>query len=249
MKRVQNIYLKMYRIAAFTFLFSLLLLLAGYGGSLAFYVLSSQWALPVRLSPNHQDVIKFIPEINNVKTSLYESQAQLDASLKTQKILNDKDRLLGLSEKEISADLNSQLVTKDVANFRRIELLDAKVKSLAVESLIPVYEHSIKSMNGMLNTVDGSPYYQSIDKTVTVAFIPYQNMDGVKDGTPVYSCSLKIILCQKSGVIRRIYDAEVYANHPVFKTPMKGRFVGVDFIDASSSEAEVVYIGKRPLFL
>lgn len=249
MKRVQNFYLKLYRLAAFMFLFSLLLILAGYGYLLVFYIFNSTWAMPVKLTANHQDVIKYIPAINIMETALYESKVQLEASFKAQRLLKDKDGLMGATDLDISAELNSRLVTKDVANYRRIELLDAKVKQLEIDALIPVYEYSIKSKGSLLNSAQDSPYFHSIDKTVTVAFVPYQNMSGVKMGDPVYNCSLKVIWCHQTGSVSHIYDAEVYANHPVFKTPMKGKFVGINFKELGSEEDEIVYIGSKPLLL
>jgi hypothetical protein len=92
-----------------------------------------------------------------------------------------------------------------------------------------------------------SPYYLALDKSVAVAFVQYENLYHTKPGTPVYDCLLQIILCRKVGTVTQTYDAEEYAIHPLFRTNIKGKLIGIDFTNKESEMSYVVFLGYKPL--
>ena len=56
-----------------------------------------------------------------------------------------------------------------------------------------------------------------------------------------------MIFCAQSGQITRVYEAEEYARHPMFKTDLKGRFVGVSFDEEKDAQKDIAFIDHRPL--
>ena len=123
----------------------------------------------------------------------------------------------------------------------KIQLMIATSTSIALTS-------SIAESERVLATAKTSPYYQALNKTVTVLFVPYDNIYNIKIGEPIYDCHLQILACHKVGKVKQIYEAEQYAKHPLFKTDLRGRFIGVE-IDPQAAKSPVVFIGGKPLLL
>lgn len=108
---------------------------------------------------------------------------------------------------------------------------------------------SIAENERVIAVAKTSPYYRALRESVPVAFVPYENLGHVKAGLPVYDCYLKVIACRKVGEVTKVYDAEEYARHPLFKTDMKGRLAEIKYTNIDSAQSQVVFIGGKPLFL
>jgi predicted nucleic acid-binding Zn-ribbon protein len=101
----------------------------------------------------------------------------------------------------------------------------------------------------VLDVAKTSPYHLALRQSVDVLFVPYDNLKNAKIGESVYDCYLQVIACHKVGTIQKVYEAEEYARHPLFKTDLKGRLVGVKFDIPDAAKSQVVFIGHKPLFL
>jgi hypothetical protein len=123
--------------------------------------------------------------------------------------------------------------------------IDTETARQTVEQL----KKSIPEAERVLDVAKTSPYHLALRQSVNVLFVPYDNLRHAKVGEPVYDCYLQVIACHKVGTVLKVYEAEEYARHPLFKTDLKGRFVGVQFDDQEASSSPVVFVGGKPLFL
>lgn len=128
-------------------------------------------------------------------------------------------------------------------------LAQLKIQTVTAESTAAALVKSIAGAERVLTVAKQSPYYRALREEVTVAFVPYDNLDGMEVGDKVYDCYLQVILCRKVGKIVAVYDAEEHARHPLFKTDLRGRLVEIKFTDPDSSKSQVVFIGGKPLLL
>lgn len=117
------------------------------------------------------------------------------------------------------------------------------------ERQLDVLQKSMAADNRILQVAMDSPYYMALFQPTPVMFIPYSNIEGVKRGDPVYDCLLQIILCRQVGVIDRVFDAEEYAKHPIFRTDLKGRFATITLTNKDSANSQVLFVGSKPLFI
>jgi hypothetical protein len=242
----QSLYLIIYRTSAFMLLFSLLFAIVSYAFLLVFYTFSERWAMPIRLSANHQDVIRYVPQVIAIENTLTESRIKLDAARKASKLLKDKTSLLNISEIDIVSELKVNLITKDEANLRRAGRIDSEVKVIEVSSEIPALEYTVASLSKALFTAQDSPLYKAKDKEITLAFSPYTNVSHVKGGDTVYSCMFKVIWCKEAGTVTRLYTEESYVMHPVFKIPVKGQYISINFNSSKDEREDMIYVGRKP---
>jgi hypothetical protein len=131
---------------------------------------------------------------------------------------------------------------RTLATTLEINIQTSKLSAAALKTTITDSER-------VLAVAKTSPYHAALRAPVSVLFVPYDNLKNAKLGEPVYDCYLQIIACRKVGVIETLYEAEEYARHPLFKTDLKGRFVGVKFDVPEAAKSQVVFVGGKPLFL
>ena len=128
-----------------------------------------------------------------------------------------------------------------------IKLVQLKNDILKLKASNADLEKNIASSDKTLEGLKDSPYLLAIRHPTNVIFVPYENMGDVHEGAPIYTCYLKMIFCAQSGQITRVYEAEEYARHPMFKTDLKGRFVGVNFEEEKDAQKDIAFIDHRPL--
>jgi len=138
-----------------------------------------------------------------------------------------------------------------VAQQAQLQTTEAalKIQLATAESTVGALERSIAETKRVLDTAKTSPFYRALREPVTVGFMPYENVDAATPGAKVYECYLKFIGCYEVGTVTRVYEAEEYARHPLFKTDLKGRFVDIKFTDAEAARAQVLFVGRKPLFI
>jgi hypothetical protein len=124
-----------------------------------------------------------------------------------------------------------------------------KIQLETGERNIDILKKSMSADNRIMQVATDSPYYSALWNPTPVIFIPYDNSKNISKGTPVYDCYLQVILCYNVGEIDRIYDAEEYAKHPLFKSDVKGKFATVLFDNKYSSKSSVLFIRSKPLFI
>lgn len=117
------------------------------------------------------------------------------------------------------------------------------------ERNLDIINKSMASDNRILQTAMDSPYYRALWAPTPVLFIPYNNIKYAVENAPVYDCFLQVIFCKKVGIIEKLFDAEEYAKHPLFKTDLKGRLAAVTFSDKQAANSSVLFIGSKPLLI
>lgn len=127
--------------------------------------------------------------------------------------------------------------------------LDLRVQLDVLSREVKVLKQAVDSDGRILELAKTSPYYKALFKPVTLAFVPYENLKYAFRGTPVYSCLLSVIICERVGTVTTRYPAEEFARHPIFKTDMRGNFIEIEFIEEKYSKEPVVFLNGKPFIL
>jgi hypothetical protein len=117
------------------------------------------------------------------------------------------------------------------------------------ERNVEIVRKSAAADNVILQAAMDSPYYSALWAPTPVIFIPYANLSYAEPGQIVYDCRLQIIICRQVGTIIKVYEAEEYAKHPLFKTDLKGKLATVIFTDKQAAKSTVLFLGSKPLFI
>lgn len=177
--------------------------------------------------------------ISNIDLNLSIAQTRIQSD----QLKDYSSTLLGANKSLSGLVPSKQLLDLDATKAQLTVQLDAINRSF------DILKNSIAADTRILQVSMESPYYKALWEPVTVLFIPYENLNNVEEKSPVYSCRLEIIFCRRVGEIDRIFNAEEYGKHPMFKTDIKGKFATVIFTDKTAERDQVLFIGSKPLFI
>jgi hypothetical protein len=180
--------------------------------------------------------------LNKLHTELFEAKARAYELHQRANEFNDAANTLNGAANNLDA---MQLVVKKVELDNQIEQITSDIFALTIE--IQRLEKNIKKKQIGLSMMKDSPYILATHHSTQVAFVPYHNLNHVKVGGPIYSCYLDMILCYRSGHITHIYNAEAYSKHPVFKSEIKGRLIGIAFNDETDAQKRLLFLNSKPL--
>ncbi|MFM0321091.1 hypothetical protein [Caballeronia glebae] len=184
------------------------------------------------------------------RLSLETSAGSLTDGRITAVSLNEQAREASAVGKTLADSASTSLIAlQSLNNVAQLNALRAQavVDAETAKQSVAQLSKSVAESERVLNIAKRSPYYAALHHPVAVVFVQYSNMSSVRSGEPVFDCFLQVFLCRKVGVVDQAYDAEQYARHPLFKTDIKGKFVGVTFSATTSSESPIVFVGYKPL--
>jgi hypothetical protein len=177
----------------------------------------------------------------NSYTELRASAANLDAESTN---MTDYSKTLGGENRSLNALAPSRQLMELAALKSQLQLqLDSGERN------IDILKKSMTADNRILQVAADSPYYSALWSPTPVVFIPYDNLKNVTRGTNIYDCYLQVIFCRHVGIIERVYDAEEYGKHPLFKSDIRGKFATITLEDKTAARSVVLFLGSKPLFI
>jgi hypothetical protein len=128
-----------------------------------------------------------------------------------------------------------------LASKKAADDADAMTKSVAM------FDKTLAEYDAQLARIEKAPYVQAADKSVTTAFVPYDNVAAVETGDTVYRCAVAFLFCTKAGTVAEVLDGEVIGKHPLHNRDMRGILIRLQLDDPKSIEKPVLHLHRRPL--
>lgn len=177
----------------------------------------------------------------NAFTDLTVSTKQLEAQ--SEQLKDYATTLSGRPKSLIALAPTKQLMEMDALKSQ------LKLQLFTSEQSVEIVRKAMAADNRILQVAMDSPYYRALWAPTPVLFIPYDSIHRVEPNTPIYDCALQVIFCTQVGVIEKLFDAEEYAKHPLFKTDLKGKLATLVLTDKNAANSNVLFIGSKPLFI
>jgi hypothetical protein len=194
-----------------------------------------------------------LAQIAGANLSLDERNVQIDqraAQLRREvESLEDARESAG-SGKGAAAQLSYAILhTKHDFDTSVLAVAKASDDAAALRRSIETLDGVIAQHQKLLETIKNSPYEMAADRSLAMAFVPYENKGSITPGQPVYGCALAFVWCRQVGNIAAKIDGEVLGKHPVHNRDIRGVMVKLQLDDASWIEKPVLHVGRRPLLL
>jgi hypothetical protein len=179
--------------------------------------------------------------------SLQRSSSELDGEKNTLRREIDSYNTLvapGSGKDGLNSDVlqaKRQLTSSQIDEANARDLVDALEQELSMTN------DAIARQDRLLLNIHNIPYLKAVEQKLTIGFVPYSNAGKTSAGTPIYGCSLGIIVCRKVGQVDEVLDGEVTDKHPFFNKDLRGLFVRVNFKDTKWDRTQVLFLGKAPL--
>lgn len=226
-----------------------------------FYLVNRSWVRPVALSPTHSSVLNAMGTLSNEsaqRDELMSEREQLKAELA------GIERILELNadfQKEFesaakattpgarSAQVYEALVARRAYGESIIERERSVARKQVIGRRIERLDSSIARYDKLIHEIQSSAYIAATEKKVTVAFVPYENLDNVEAGMPIYACRWGLVMCREVGVVRTQLSGEVTDSHPQTGSSLRGVMVEIDLDDREAAGEKSLFVGKKPFWI
>jgi len=226
-----------------------------------FYLVNRGWVRPVALSPTHSSVLSAMATLSSEsaqRDELMSEREQLKAELAgIERILQLNAEFQNEFETAAkatspgakSAQVYEALVARRAYGESVIERERSAARKLVIGRRIERLDASIARYDKLVHELQSSAYITAIEKKVTVAFVPYENLDNVEAGMPIYACRWGLVLCREVGVVRSQLSGEVTDNHPQTGSSLRGVMVEIDLDDREAAGEKALFVGKKPFWV
>jgi hypothetical protein len=183
-----------------------------------------------------------IAQITGSNLSLAERQVEFES--RAQELSTEAAALDAiLSKKGGSAALSYDVLRiKQEYEMSRLETAKAIENREALKA-------SLLRQESILEGLRKAPYLRAANNKASVAFVPYDNLDGVTKGEPLYRCALEFVLCREAGKVVEVLPGEVTFKHPHREKIVRGRLVEIDLGKSDAAQEDVLFVGGRPLLI
>jgi hypothetical protein len=110
-----------------------------------------------------------------------------------------------------------------------------------------VLQRTLERYDKMVKTISESAFMRAVAGKDNIAFVPYDNIDRVKAGTPLYACAVGPLFCHRVGTVVALLGGEMLYKHPLHNTQLRGQPVQIQLSDLSDAERKVLFVGGRPI--
>lgn len=199
-----------------------------------------------RLTTQHQ-----LAQMAQTNLSLAQSGVELETQVESL-----QRELRGLDAARSGLDGGkAEGMTPDVLLLEReftrsaLELARAESTLQGLREDVSALDASIARYDALLASIQNSPYVRAISGNLTVAFVPYDNLENAKPGTPLYACAAKMVWCRVVGRVGEPLEGEVSVKHPIRQHFLRGVMVELHLSDTDAAREELLHLGRPPLFL
>ena len=130
-----------------------------------------------------------------------------------------------------------------------LEAAELESQKQPIVQQIAMLDSSMEQYDKILATIQQSPYYKAMTEKVSIAFSPYSNLHNIRQGAPIYGCSLELIWCHKVGEVVKLLDGEISARHPMFSSELRGVMVEIKLDDMTWAEEQALHVDSKPLLI
>ena len=173
---------------------------------------------------------------------------------------------LGIAEKRVETEaradelqmqvtsLESILADKDASGVLSYEILKIKQEydnsKLEMNKAIANRDSlkaSLERQDEIVKGLSASSYLRALKDNASVAFVPYGNMKGMKEGVSLYGCKLGMVVCHKVGKVIQVLPGEIQGKHPHRDKMLRGQLVEISIEDGAAAQDDVLFVGGKPM--
>lgn len=126
-----------------------------------------------------------------------------------------------------------------------LEIVKLQAERRGLGAFRKVAVDSLAKMDELIAQIQARPLYQAMQKSTDIAFIPYDQLDGVSEGDEVISCTLSLFRCRVVGRMGEIVPGEVVTQDP-WGDLARGQYALLEMHDPLAFREKTLRVRKAP---
>ena len=198
--------------------------------------------LEERLTANHQ-----LAQVAQNNLSL--SQGSADLQTRQQGLQRELDSFNALLQGKSEGLTTEMLQLGREYTHSVLEVARAESERAGVKESLGALDEAVGRYDALLGSIRSSPWLEAIQRGLTVGFVPYDNLENARPGTPLFRCALTLVWCREVGRVGHPLQGEVSLKHPVRQTMLRGVMVELELNDDGWAREALLHLGRPPLWL
>jgi hypothetical protein len=135
-----------------------------------------------------------------------------------------------------------EIVQREEAQARlEVEVVRLQAERRGLLALREVGASSLAELREVMRGIEARPLFRATQEAMDVAFVPYEQLDGVRAGARIIDCELGIFACHDVGTIREVLTGEVVTQDP-WGELARGRYAVLDLSDERAVEERILRV-------
>ena len=135
-----------------------------------------------------------------------------------------------------------EIVERHEAETRlELEIIRLEAERRGLVATRDVGQRSLAELEEVMHSIEARPLYQATQREMEVAFVPYQQLDGVHAGAPIIRCHAGIFFCERVGTVHEVMPGEVVTQDP-WGELARGRYAVLDLTDATAVQERILRV-------
>jgi len=142
---------------------------------------------------------------------------------------------------DMSARMPEIVAQHESAARLEVEVLRLEAERRGLVAMREVAAHSVASLQAVMDQIETRPAYIATTQRMDVAFVTYQQIDGVSAGRAVYQCTAGIFFCHEVGRIRSVLPGEIVTQDP-WGELARGRYAVLDLDEPDAVQERILRV-------
>lgn len=168
-------------------------------------------------------------------------RATEQAELEHQRARTSAHEFQASVEGDTHARLPEIVAQHESATRIEVEVLRLEAERRGLVALREVAAHSVSTLQAVMDQIQTRPVYLATTQRMDVAFVTYQQIDGVSPGRAIYQCTAGIFFCHEVGHIRSVLPGEIVTQDP-WGELARGRYAVLDLDDAEAVQERILRV-------
>jgi hypothetical protein len=130
-----------------------------------------------------------------------------------------------------------------------LDVAKAQDEIKAFTEALATMDRSIARYGDLLKVLAEDPLLKALSGSITLAFVPYENLAQVQAGAPVFACRLDMLACRKVGQVNQILPGEVSQHSPIESKNVRGLMLEITLQDGGhAAQNQVLFLHHAPFW-
>lgn len=122
-----------------------------------------------------------------------------------------------------------------------VEVIRLEAERRGLVALREVAARSVTNLQAVMDQIETRPIYLATQQAMDVAFVPYEQLEGVTAGRAILQCTAGIFFCHQVGRVRSVLPGEVVTQDP-WGELARGRYAVLDLDEADAVQERILRV-------
>ena len=174
------------------------------------------------------------------------ARALTEAEARLHRTRMSEDAFRGAREGTSAADAAGgrlpEIVQREEQTTRlELEIIRLEAERRALAATRRTAEESLASLRAVMEQIESRPLYRATRASMDVAFVPYEQLEGMREGDEIVQCEAGIFMCRVVGHVTEIVAGEVVTQDP-WGELARGRYAVLDLSDAEAVRERILRV-------